>query len=689
MLVESLIRLGRPFVQGGAEPLDLLRQVSSVTDVRARNFFQRVFVVEIAKEENDYKIIAHPYASWGHLESDGRAERFQPDEARIIGIPFVLPRGNPRAPQGRYPVPVYIVYNNDFVAFRGAPEKISKFLKGRASRTVGVNWSEEVVREISKVLADEFERYVPAEGENCLGVIVIADLSEPDSPYMYDDEKESLPLCESRLRPGRNICVNVERLLEKVWIAKADEGAEMGSRDGACSVCGKEGKLVSIYSKAWSWFSVTWTAPLPNALKQDQLVEGVALCPSCYASLTMGAQVFSSLQQALPSWLTKEIFSPVASARAKEEKRRSSSEPIYGSLMVLPVLDEFINNDEERKSFVRSVASMRFDRSGAVQRHLDTITGFEARLPLEFSDDQVYRLQLYYYSGDVSRGDVHLRGVVEDIVPSVASAIDDLLRERVAATTTEAAARLDLTLSSLDLQRFRSLPYLLVTAYGAPYLWQSLADILHKRPLGVRRFVANVSARMQSLARHLPGAFRQLRMEVLFYLVFRDFIEAYHRRHAVSDVKGGQSMRSWKELQQMLASDADEIHFEDAEELGFAAGHLTRQFSRWYYKETGKDFLRHRVMVFGSDLTPELVWQRALAKFGEYRAKVWREGFLPPWFERLSGLVLMEFSQRREEIRRERDAFMAAFWAGYSLQTAVEKDEAQESERKASVGGTG
>ena len=127
-------------------------------------------------------------------------------------------------------------------------------------------------------------------------------------------------------------------------------------------------------------------------------------------------------------------------------------------------------------------------------------------------------------------------------------------------------------------------------------------------------------------------------------------------------------MRPWKELQAMLAGDVEQVRFEDAEELGFACGHLTRQFSRWYYKQTGKDFLRHRVMTFGSDLTPEILWQRALSKFGEYRAKLWREGALPPWFERLSGLVLMEFSHRREEIRRERAAFMAAFWAGYSLQ---------------------
>ena len=67
-----------------------MRQASDVTDVRARNFFQRVFVVEIADHGGARKVAAHPCASWGHMESDGRSERFQPDEERAIGIPFVI-----------------------------------------------------------------------------------------------------------------------------------------------------------------------------------------------------------------------------------------------------------------------------------------------------------------------------------------------------------------------------------------------------------------------------------------------------------------------------------------------------------------------------------------------------------------------------------------------------------------------
>lgn len=685
MLVESLIRLGRPFVEGGAEPLELLRQVSDVTDVRARNFFQRVFVVEIANWDGGIKkIVAHPWASWGHIETDG--EHFRPDEERVVGIPFVLTRGNPTYSQGHYPAPIYIVFNKDFRAFRGEPGKIRGFLKNRVSKTVGVKWSNEVIEHVSTALAEQFERYSPHKGEKCLAVIVITDLSDPASPYVYDGGHRCIRLCESRVWPGRNICVDVDRLLQRIWEAKAAEGGKFGSRTGACSACGRQSKLVSIYSKAWPWFSITWTAPFPFSAKPRQLVEGVALCSLCYASLTIGAQVFSSLAQTLPNWLTKEIFSPVASARAREN-RKADPERIYGSLVALPVLDEFLGEEADREFFVRSVSSMRMERDNAVQRHLDTITGFEARLPIEFADDQVYRLQLYYYSGHVSRGDVHLRAVIEDVVPSVASALDELLRGRLPSVVAEAAEQLELTLTPIESQQFRSLPYLLATAYGAPYLWQALADVLHRRPLGLERFVANAAARMQSLARHLPAAYRQLRMEVLFYLVFREFMRTFHAEIATSDMKGRESMRSWKELQAMLAGDVQQVRFQDVEELGFACGHLTRQFSRWYYKQTGKDFLRHRVMTFGSDLTPEVVWQRALSKFSEYRVRLWRGGALPQWFERLCGVVLMEFSHRRDEIRRERDAFMAAFWAGYSLQSSDDTAEDTVNETELNVEG--
>ena len=50
-------------------------------------------------------------------------------------------------------------------------------------------------------------------------------------------------------------------------------------------------------------------------------------------------------------------------------------------------------------------------------------------------------------------------------------------------------------------ERYGSLPYLLVRAYGGCYLWPVLTDVLHRRPLSGRRFAAGAASRMNGLAK--------------------------------------------------------------------------------------------------------------------------------------------------------------------------------------------
>ena len=109
---------------------------------------------------------------------------------------------------------------------------------------------------------------------------------------------------------------------------------------------------------------------------------------------------------------------------------------------------------------------------------------------------------------------------------------------------------------------------------------------------------------------------------------------------------------------------AEEMTFANPEEVGFAAGYLARRFGRWYYGKLEKDFMRHRVMTFGSDLRPEDIWKRALSRFQEYGAKL--DLPISDDFRRRAAVVECEYRHLRPEIEKEKAEFMAAFWSGYA-----------------------
>lgn len=705
MIADGLIRQGRIFVEVEKSPGHIILQVSDIKDVKAKNFFRRVFLVEIAPSndtDSGFKACAHPYAAWGSVISRDDAEDFVPDVHRARGIPFSLPRGNPLAPQGRYPVPVYIVYDKQFAGFKKSMDGLKKFFKGRFERTLNIMAiSDQVLDQIVSVLGHQFEQYEGATRENRLGIIVLALVSE-DGPYGYATEikqergdEQHIILAPSLLYPEKKIVARLNKILPLVWAANEAEGAEKGViKNGICSFCAGRSNVVSIYAKAWPWFTTTWTGPLPQDLNKKQLVEGVALCSQCYAALTYGAKIFSGLTQQLPNWLTKEIFSPDASRAGKDQARRSTPAPIYGGVLVLPVFDEFLKDELDKKIYTRSIGQMQAkERGSTLDRHLDTVVGFDLLLPEDLEED-IYRLTLLYYSGDPSKGDIHLMATIEDVLPSVASKIDEMLRELAEqAVALRQSWYVDTSASAENYLRrsYASLPYLLTTAYGSGYLWQSLASVLHRHPLSADRFIRNVASREQELTKKLPDTILQLREEVMFYEMFRLFLQLYRER-VLLNTEGGWTMRPWQELQQLLvATPIQQLQFEDVEELGFACGHVVRHFSRWYWHRTkvgerGKDFLKDRVMTFGSSLTPDIIWQRALSRFEEYAMKVSpgeQADRLGNKFRQRYGLILAEYSRLRADVNRNKDRFMAAFWSGYALQDLAPKSDDSASEQPA------
>jgi hypothetical protein len=174
---------------------------------------------------------------------------------------------------------------------------------------------------------------------------------------------------------------------------------------------------------------------------------------------------------------------------------------------------------------------------------------------------------------------------------------------------------------------------------------------------------------MDELSRRFPKAHQKMREEVLFYIVFGQFLQMCKIQLRIG--KEADEVKDWKTLFDMIHSQPiEQLEVETPGELGFLCGYITRQFRSQYYAVTkkrggGKDFLKHRVMTFGSGLTPETVWKRALSKMQEYAIQM-NMGLKQELRQRI-GVALMEYQRLEESVKREKDEFMASFWAGYFL----------------------
>lgn len=404
---------------------------------------------------------------------------------------------------------------------------------------------------------------------------------------------------------------------------------------------------------------------LPSELAEEELVRGAALCHRCYQGLTLGGQFcFSTASRRLPVWVTRELFAP-AMSRGGDTPRQVRQE-VYAGLIITPLVPL---DAEAEKRFADGLEAFR-RQTVYLERGLplEQVLGLEQTVLPETLTDARFRLTVLYYTGEVARKNVHLLAVVEDVTPSVAQAVDELL-----VALGEEVARLcqALQLSPARYERqLLCLPPLLAMAYGYGYVWQALGRILHRQPIALSPMVRHAALRMQECAARWQrdDARWAMREEVLRYLVFRAFWQAYMRK-VVQRKEEGADMRPWPELLNELK--AGSLDFaRSVDELGFAAGYLVRAFSRGYWWKTkGKDFLTHRVLTFGSRLTPDAVWRRAILPMPEYAVRVGLP--LREELRRQHGAWLLAYRQMEPEVQKARDAFLAAFWAGYHLADSV------------------
>lgn len=697
MIIESLIRLGRPFLaEGGLTSDEVIRHITDVTSPDARNFFQNVCIAEIGNnpgvsESSQFEV--HPIASWGDWKPpEGREpasdqsvarktkEIFVADPQYAVGIPFNLSvGGNPRARQGCYPIPAYPVYENSLHEMAGNEEEVFKFIKARAEFTIGWKVDEGELRDLSRAISKVLPKPVSGPSKT-MAIIAVIDYRTglyshvPSGSGAVSDGSHAV-LGKSRLYPGEIMVANLDRIVENIWEARLQEAAEKGALDdGVCSFCGRVGYTVSSYAKAWPLFSTTYSYPLPMELKETELVKSVGLCPSCYQALVFAATLLHKTEQTVDYAITKELFSPTQSVQGKEYARQSTKTGyLYGMFYALPVLDRFLDDPDRVSEFVAAnMARLKPGNSNRDGFSLKDMLGFEVILAESIATES-YRLTVMYYMGEWSRGAVDLIATIEDVVPSVAKQLTELCR-KVGIEASEVAKRVsdgwNWTFGDNDAARYRdrhsSLLYNLILAYGSPYLWQSLDSVLHRRPLAVEPFVRNSAQRLQDQSKTIGdmSANRGFRDEIVFLLAFSEFLDMYHREI----VGKGEvfSMSKWQEwISALRMSDPASWEPSSVAEVGFAAGTVIRTFARQYYRQTEKDFIKHRLMTFGADLKPHDIYAKGLARLQEYARKL--DMHVSANLLNAAAAVSMSYIEMEEEIQKDRDTFIAAFWAGYQL----------------------
>ena len=649
MLTETLVRLGQPFVDGAVPLSDLIEQITSTRD-RARDFYSRVYLVEI----HDEAVYGHPFQQWGDWEPEHKPPRFMPG-IRAMATPIVIGSGgNPRVAQGRYAVPAYSVYTPEQIA---TPEKLTAFLRSRLEKTFEGEGLASRMDAVVQALEPALQSYT--EGKS---LIFLCDVRE-GTPYHLCPPASPCP--RDRLRvaespvAGQIICADLSEILRRLWWAKLEEGAQYGhGAQALCSLCGATGETVSIYSKAWPWFSITWAGPFSNELDMHHLHEAIGVCQHCSAALSYGGKLFTDLSRRLPANILHDAFQSGVDTQSKV----AQNTPIMGVALPFPVLDTGLADDDYREDYIAAVRAMREPdaHSTGAQRHFKQIVGFEGILPEEVVNE-AFRLGIYYYT--VSNADVQLYASLEDLVPRH---LEDLMMLMEGPMQNHFAA--------LQM-RESSIPRLLARAYGSGYLWQALSQVLRRQPLDRPRFLQRMARALSDTGKLVgtPQGLGELQIAAKFYAAFNAFWLAYSQLIG----NGDDSMQTWQSLQTMAEGPVSAMTFQDVGDLGFIIGHVVRRFAAQFFQVQHKDFLRTRVMTFGSALTPDVIGLKALGRLQEYAVKL--DMHLDHNFREQIAGTLAEYVRQQDTVQKNRDGFLAAFWAGYGLYgvaVPTEKEEA-------------
>ena len=658
MLTESIVRIGKPIVCSDLPIRERIRWLTDVNSDNCKNFFQNVFLIELGDDSDELHRI-----QIGNIMKTKKKEVFVVDEVRNTSFPILYPcGGNPRLAQGIYPLPCYLMYDAHIKEMNKPDYFAAKVLMPRLQNTLGYKgWGDEEKVDIQNRVATLLKNAVDTIVFDGKGILMLFD--DRLSVYKKLNKREEtfsyLWINESILYEGHHLYLNGEEVIKGIINARFDEAGSLGKKKNSISTFTnkKTDEVVSVYNKSWLWLSPTWEMPRSIYWDKKDWTKGIKIDRESYEAYLYGAQFLKQIQVPISSSILKEMFAPIENVEAKKYKKPLSYEAIYGIPMVLPLLDSDLG-----ELFKKFRAMLKKDgKISDTDLHLEVLAGLKESIVPESSDK--YRLSILYYSGDLSRGVMHIRAVIEDVIPSVAHGIQTILKD----LRRKALPQIQKMFVLKDDRVFRveTLPALLGNAYGSGYLWSSLQNTLHKKELTIDRLLLSTSKKLNQLAN--KEDFWGMKQELVFFFSFLYFLSNYNEK-ILGKEKGVKELVEWQRtIDAYNRGEIDTADVASTEMLGFISGMLLKQFSNSYYQKTKKDFVKQRVMKFGSKLDPKMVWKNGLLRCEEL-AEQW-DLKLAGNFRTVLGHVLLGFieADSKNLLVSQRDIFMTAFWSGYLI----------------------
>jgi len=667
LLAEAIVRIGRPLARSSMTIKDRIRWLTDVDSESCKNYFQHVWVVELGPDEQHDAL---HFMEIGEMKGEGKKAEFNVDTRRNVAFPFHFPNGgNPLNAQGVYPLPCYLMWDPHIKSMKDTEEFAVDVLLPRLLKTVPYTQEKEptlrqLAQRVASRLAANCSKWLKEDKQ--LGILMIFDPNL--ACFRYADASAEIRIQESGVRREQWMALDGSKVLEWIRESKVREATELGeSKDEISTFTNqKSERVVSLYNKSWLWMSPTWDLPKSIYWKDDEWIKGIKVDPETYEYFYYGTQFMKAIQVPISSAILKEMFAPVMHAEARQKIKATSYEQIYGIPMLLPLLD----GDSEQQ-FRKYRLMLRPDENMSRSAlHLRLLAGLDLLIP-ESDDD--YRLTILYYSGDLSRGNMHIRAMIEDVIPSVARRVQDILEELHGIVLPDLKKALGLPNEFVH-SSLENLPAMLANAFGPGYVWDMMQKVLHRQPIRLDRLHESTARKCNDSAKQ--QAWHHVRRELLFYWAFLEFAGRYGYQ-ILKEGKGYERV-DW---QRMLA--AYETGSWDSEpewsvpELGFVSGLLTRQFQNSYYAKTGKDFVKGRMLKFGSKLTPQMVWENGLIEFQkliEQRDLGIGKNFAPALAR---ALLLFPKYQQEGLLDKHRNEFVSTFWSGYLMYKKADQDPQQ------------